>query len=151
MAMLLRRFVPLTVLTSLLLAGCTTSGPTSPVTRDIVAARALWHRSALRNYAFTSTLSCFCAPDYSAAMRVTVQNGLVTAITSAATGASLPVFYRQPIDSIFANLERQAAERPELLSAQFDATYGYPVHVEFGSLTADAGYSVDIRDLQPRP
>ncbi len=84
-------------------------------------------------------------------MNVTVQNGVVTAITNAATGAPQPLNIRQPIDTIFANLERQAAESPTLLTAQFDATYGYPVHAVFGSLAADAGYTVDLSKLRPLP
>ena len=84
-------------------------------------------------------------------MTVTVQNGVVSAITNAATGAPQPLNIRQPIDSIFANLERQAAESPALLSAQFDATYGYPVQAMFGSLAADAGYSVSLSKLRPLP
>ena len=139
------------LLTASLLAGCGNASPTSPVARDVAAARAVWQRAGLRSYVVTSSLSCFCAPEYSAAMTVTVQNGVVSAITNAATGAPQPLNIRQPIDSIFANLERQAAERPALLSAQFDATYGYPVQAMFGSLAADAGYSVSLSKLRPLP
>ena len=145
------RIAAVTLLTSSLLAGCGSSSPTSPVARDVVAARALWQRAGLRNYVFTSSLSCFCAPDYAAPMSVTVHNGVVTAITNAATGAPQPLSIRQPIDSIFANLERQAVENPTLLTAQFDPTYGYPVHAEFGSLAADAGYVLDLSKLRPLP
>jgi Family of unknown function (DUF6174) len=133
------------------LAGCGVSSPTSPVGRDVAAARAVWQRAGLRSYVITSSLSCFCAPEYSAAMTVTVHNGVVTAITNTASGAPQPLNIRQPVDSIFANLARQAAESPALLSAQFDAAYGYPVHAMFGSLAADAGYSVSLSELRPLP
>ncbi len=145
-----RRVAGLTFLMGALIAGCAGS-PTSPVTRDVAAARAQWQRSGIRNYEFVSALSCFCAPDYTAAMKVTVQNGLVTAISNAATGAPIPVSYRQPVDSIFANLERQAANDPSLLTAQFDPTYGFPTQASFGSLAADAGYSITLANLRPLP
>jgi hypothetical protein len=146
-----RQFAGLAMLSGSLLMGCGGSSPTSPVVRDVAAARAKWQRAGIRNYEFVSTLSCFCAPDYTAAMKVTVQNGLVTAIANASTGATVPVSYRQPIDSIFANLERQAADNPSLLTVQFDPTYGYPVQAEFGSLAADAGYAVYLANLRPLP
>ena len=151
MAVSVRRFSLLGLLTGSLVLGCSNATPTSPVANDVAAARVLWQRAALTRYAFTSTLSCFCAPDYSAAMRVVVLNGLVSSITAAATGVSVPVTYRQPIDSIFVNLARQAAENPSMLTVQFDATLGYPVYAEFRSLAADAGYTVDISNLQPLP
>ena len=146
-----RRFSGLALLMGALASGCTASSPTSPVTRDVASARAQWQRTGIRNYEFVSALSCFCAPDYTAPMRVTVQNGLVTAIANAVTGATMPVSYRQPIDSIFANLSRQATDNPSLLTVQFDPTYGYPVQATFGSLAADAGYSITVSNLRALP
>ena len=150
MALRIRRFAALALLAGSLVAGCS-SGPTSPATRDIVAARAVWQRAGLRSYVFASNLSCFCSPEYSADMTVTVRNGAVTQVVNAATGVAQPVSYRQPIDSIFANLMRQASDDPSLLTVQFDPTYGYPVHAEFGSLAADAGYVIRLSGLRPLP
>ena len=148
MSLPLRPTAAFILLTSSLVAGCTGSGPTSPVARDIVAAQALWQRAGLDSYTVTSSLSCFCAPEYTAALTVTVRNGIVTGITNAATGAVQPVNFRQPIDSIFANLTRQAADDPAHLTVRFDPTYGYPVHAEFGSVAADAGYAIDLSNLR---
>jgi Family of unknown function (DUF6174) len=131
--------------------GCSVGDPTSPVERDVVAAHQRWQRSALANYTFVSAIDCFCTPEYTAPMSVTVRNGVVTAVTSVASGASQPLNSRQPIDSIFANLERQASENPSMLSAEFNATYGYPVRAAFGSLAADAGYVIYISALRPLP
>jgi hypothetical protein len=139
----------LSALMAALVTACTS--PTAPLTRDIRAAHARWQHASLRNYAFTSSLNCFCAPEYTAPMIVTVQSGVVTSIISASTGTAQLLTARQSVDSIFANLERQAAESPALLTVQFDATYGYPTHADFGSLLADAGYSVSISDLRALP
>jgi hypothetical protein len=85
-------------------------------------------------------------------MRVTVQDGVVTGVADSATGAVRPVVtFRQPVDSIFAALERAAAANPTLLTLEFDPTNGYPTRAQVGSLAADAGYAITISSLRPLP
>lgn len=70
MARSVRHVLLLRLLTTSLVVGCKNSAPTRPVANDVAAARVRWQRSAITRYVFTSSLTCFCASENTAAMRV---------------------------------------------------------------------------------
>jgi Family of unknown function (DUF6174) len=122
-----------------LLAGaCSLSGPTEPE-RAFDSARRKWQEARLTSYSFKSALSCYCPVEYLGPHTVTVRNGQVTAIVDRRTGEQRPTSYRQPIDSLFAFIELQLRERPDLVEATYDAQYGYPRSLKWGTPANDAG------------
>ena len=135
--MRLNRF-RLAPLVPLLAAACSSSGPTEPE-RALDIARQRWRDARLTSYSFKSSLSCYCPIEYLGPHTVTVRNGQVTAVVDRRTGAQRPTDYRQPIDSIFAFIELQLRERPDLLEATYDAQYGYPRSLKWGTPANDAG------------
>jgi hypothetical protein len=141
-----------TLCAALFAAACSSSATTGPdVALDISSARSKWQRAGLRRYVFTSSRACFCDPAYGATLRATVLDGAVIDVTDSATGEARPVTFREPVDSIFATLEREAAFDPSLLRVEFDPTYGYPTRAKVGSLADDAGYTITISSLKPLP
>lgn len=142
------RMLP-SALTLAAMLGCAHTGPTDPVRMEVEAAWKKWRQAGLANYRYVSSVDCYCAPEYTRPMVVTVTNGQVTSVADSATGAAQPVSIRQPVDSMFANLFRVTGGDPSQVDALFDATYGYPVRVSVGSLAADAGYVVYVSSLQP--
>ena len=143
--MRLNRF-RLAPLVPLLAAACSSSGPTEPE-RALDIARQRWRDARLTSYSFKSSLSCYCPIEYLGPHTVTVRNGQVTAIVDRRTGEQRPTSYRQPIDSLFAFIERKLRERPELLEVTYAPLYGYPRLLKSGSLAADAGSTSEVDSL----
>jgi Family of unknown function (DUF6174) len=133
-------------LVPLLAAACSSSGSTEPE-RSFDLARQKWQKAQLTSYSFKSTLSCYCAIDYLGPHTVTVRNGQVTAVVDRRTGEQRPTSYRQPIDSLFAFIELQVRERPDLVEATYDAQYGYPRSLKWGTPANDAGGYITVDSL----
>ena len=93
---------------------------------ELSAAKERWQRAGLTNYSFTSSVTCFCRDEYIVPMRVTVRHGQVTDVVDIRTGASRPLPYRQPVDSIFGLVRVEIRERPERLTVSYDRTLGFP-------------------------
>lgn len=117
-------------------SACSTS---TPYEEEFASALARWHRTGLTKYRFKSTQSCFCTVDYTAAMTVTVRSGLVVSVVDRATGASRPLEFRQPIDSVFAMVRQELIARPSRLEVEYDPALGYPRRLKYGTPENDAG------------
>ena len=122
-----------------------------PKALRIANAEAKWKSVGVTSYSFTSTIGCYCLDTYTGAMMVTVTQGRVTSIVDVRTGASRPLSYRQPIDSLFALLKTELLERPELLTATFDDKLGFPNRISFGDQALDAGGVITIADVVTIP
>jgi Family of unknown function (DUF6174) len=79
---------------------------------------------------------------------VTVIGGRVSAVTNKATGAAVPLAYREPIDSVFVFLRREQTTRPENLTVTFDAELGYPRSIKYGTPENDGGGYITISNLR---
>ena len=152
MTLLRRAVFSLSVLLSSLLVGCATD-PTSPVWASIElgAAKERWQRAGLTNYSFISSVSCFCSREYVAPMRVTVRQGQVTDVVDIGTGASRPLTYRQPVESIFGLVQVEIRERPERLEVSYDRTLGFPRTLTTGTPENDAGGRITIDSVRAIP
>ena len=136
-----------------LFTACAKEDPTAflPQTLRIAAAEARWRAGGLKHYSFNSTVACYCIEGYSAPKRVTVRNGLVTSVVDRSTGASHPVAWRQPIDSLFVLARREAISLPSLLEVTFDSRLGYPRRLSYGQQAIDAGGVITIDSLRADP
>lgn len=136
-----------------LVSACAKEEPTTflPHTLRIAGAEARWRDTGLKNYSFNSTVMCFCFGDFSDPKRVTVRNGIVTAVVDRRSGRSHPLAWRQPIDSLFARARREAITLPARLQVNFDARLGYPRRLSYGEQALDAGATITIDSLQADP
>lgn len=136
MPMLNRSASALIVLLSLSGSACSSS---TDAERDFEAAFARWHRAGLVNYAFKSTLLCFCGPDITVPMTVTVRNGVVVSVVDRGTGAPKPLTYRSSIDSLFSKVSEEIRLRPGRLQVTYDPALGFPRSLTYGTPENDGG------------
>ncbi len=140
------------LLLGLSLAACATE-PTGSLehTLRIEGAEDRWRAAHLTNYSFNSTVYCFCLDEFVGTKRVTVREGRVISVVDARTGVLNPVTWRQPIDSLFALVRREALANPELLDVSFDGRLGFPRRISYGDQPVDAGGIITIDDVRPNP
>lgn len=134
------------------LAACS-SDPISPNVEALTlgAAQARWKSAGLASYRFVSHASCECLIQYAGPLLVTVRQGRVTEVVDVATGAARPVAYRQPVDSIFALIRTEIAERPEQLQVTYDHSLGFPRMLVYGNRERDGGGDITMDNVQVIP
>ncbi|MES3035215.1 MAG: DUF6174 domain-containing protein [Gemmatimonadota bacterium] len=147
-----RSFLVCQVLFSLSLPGCA-SDPTGALSQTlrVEGAQDRWRGAGLRSYSFNSTVYCFCPDEYVGTKRVTVRNGLVTAVVDVRTGASNPLSWRQPVDSLFALVRREAIRLPAFLDVSYDDRLGFPRRISYGEQAIDDGGTITIDSLRADP
>jgi Family of unknown function (DUF6174) len=147
-----RTFLAAILLLGLALIGCS-NAPTSPVWASIALSKAQsqWRGAGLSSYQFRSSVSCFCGDEYRGPLRVTVRQGRVTAVVDIATGASRPLTYRQPVDSVFGLVRTEIAERPNRLQVTYDPSLGFPKTLTYGTPENDGGGYITIDSVQAIP
>ena len=77
---------------------------------------------------------------------VSVRRGRVVDVRDIDTGVRRPLSYRQPIDSLFALLRREAAS-PWSVEVEFDERLGYPRRISYGRQEVDGGGIIAIERL----
>ena len=123
----------------LLCSGASACSSSTDAERDFEAAYARWHRAGLVNYAFKSTVQCFCVPGYTNPMTVTVRNGIVVSVVDRMTGAPKPLTYRTSIDSLFSQTAEEIRIRPGRLAVTYDPALGFPRSLTYGTPENDGG------------
>jgi hypothetical protein len=117
--------------------------PMGPVrSADLERARQRWSAARPAEYAYTLRRSCFCGPEVTRPVQITVRNGTVVELRYADTGVLVdprwaPLF--PSIDGLFAIIDDAIARRAERLDLEFEATLGYPLEI-------DIDYSTRIAD-----
>ena len=109
---------------------------------DLERARQRWRAARPAEYAYTLRRSCFCGPEVTRPVQITVRNGTVVELRYADTGVLVdarwtPLF--PSIDGLFTIIDDAIARRAERLDLTFDLTLGYPVEI-------DIDYSTRIAD-----
>jgi len=149
------------VATGLVALACDSSRIAAPhALNQLARAEALWHARSFADYRYEIRTLCFCPPEITTWVRVTVAGGVVVAAEQVDPNP-LPVTilsYWQPIDSVFARLRRTitdpgSRESYESITAEYDVTLGYPVQVDYRAkpFIADGGSSHELRNVLPYP
>lgn len=144
----------------MLLAACGSDSVAGP--RDLAtlaAAEARWQSRPFADYTYEIRTHCFCIVEVVQWVRVTVQDGQVVAAVPVEPDG-LPITntsYWEPIDSLFADL-RARMEKPSThsyasITANYDATLGFPVSIDYRAqpTIADADRSIEVRNVAPYP
>ncbi len=108
------------------LAAC--ADPAAPGT--LQSNRTKWEAVGPASYTYRLQVTCFCVAEYVQPVHITVQDGAVTAVTSATTGDALPpneaALFQITIDSLFNWVATAAGGAADAVTAEYDATLGYP-------------------------
>lgn len=139
---------------------CSSSGIVGP---DDLArfgeAKARWDARPFEDYSFEIRTFCFCPPEIGQWAQVTVRSGVVVSAVAVDPNPPYPITtiqWWQPIDSLFANLQR-AMSTGALSSAyarivvEYDPELGFPRAVEYVEKpnVADAAATITVRNVVP--
>jgi hypothetical protein len=121
---------------------------TETLAGQTAAAKAHWQAARPGKYSFVASRICECAGDAAGPVLVTVQNTSIVSVTRVDTGAGVDPTLWFHIDALFALIDTELSERPELLEVTYDVTLGYPSRVAYGHREVDGGAVIDISAFQ---
>jgi hypothetical protein len=110
----------------------------------------LWRSKAPPAYTFIHERGCYCPRDYTAPVRVVVENGQVTSARFA-DGADAPSERVVTIDDLHRDIDRWLDRQPAHFEAEFDETWGYPrsAQVDESRSIADDEYMLSVTCFAP--
>jgi hypothetical protein len=130
-----------------------TPGPaptgSSPSDSSLAANQARWSAAGIQSYRYRFRWGCFCVPDFTRVVDITVIHGAVVSVVDAATGIKLDdqsaARYRT-IDGLF-DFVRESMDYPaDYINVAFNSSLGYPLaaNVDYVAGLADdeMGFSV---------
>ncbi|BAY65230.1 hypothetical protein NIES22_53330 [Calothrix brevissima NIES-22] len=120
--------------------------------KQLTANRQLWKKQNIRNYRYTFSRSCFCAPKASGPISVTVRKGRSISLTDA-TGKPVERELFQQYDTVpklFNIIEDAIAKKASNLTVQYDPKLGYPtqINIDYNSQIADEEIYLTVENLQ---
>jgi Family of unknown function (DUF6174) len=133
--------------------GCMTNQSANDRARsELARQRALFEQAGLTSYVVTEQQSCFCAPDTTAAMRVTVTSGSVASVTYVSDGTAVPQNVRagvKTVAEVFDLIEQQLSDDHRSITVTYDPALHYPTEMESVVPDAlDSGLNISLSALQ---
>ena len=98
--------------------------------RDMENAMFRWYQYGLESYEFVYRLQCFCQPDETAPVRITVEAGQVTSVVDVATGQVRTGNYNT-VQGMFGWISQRLDRNPEYVSLEFNPETGFPTKAQF--------------------
>ncbi|MBD2489561.1 DUF6174 domain-containing protein [Aulosira sp. FACHB-615] len=118
--------------------------------KQLIINEKLWNRQDIKNYRYTVTNNCFCAPEFRGPSIIEVRNGITVSITNAATGQAVNPSLLKPYSTVprLFNLIRNAIRESSELTVTYNPQRGYPTQINIGNLAADAGIFTTISNFE---
>ena len=132
------------------IANCRTFG-TDPED-GLAAARARWAERAPAAYVITIMRRCECLREMAGPVTIAVRNGIVESREYLESGAAVTPQYAAlfpTVEGLFSLIGDGLRDDSRPLSAQYDATLGYPIRFAIGDPAADAPLYI-VSEFQPR-
>jgi hypothetical protein len=135
---------------------CSITEPSSRATEqvELTRNRQRWAAAGIHDYAFDYQLLCFCAPESTAPVRITVRQDAVVAVVRQGDGFPAGTGNGWPrVDALFDDVERRLDQHAARVTVDYDPTYGYPraIVVDVAAMAADDEYSHTAANLRPLP
>lgn len=123
-----------------------------------------WQARKLQNYTFTLQRSCFCLPEYTTPMTITVNNGkIVSAVAeslmveikddgSETTPKMVDVSDRaMTVDQLFNEIKQAIDNKAASVNVKYDARWGYPrsIYIDLDTRMADEEIALTSTALKP--
>ena len=145
------RRLPITRLVALAVSfGAALAGCSHPAQSSVDHNRALWSGQRPAKYQFTFRWSCFCAPEYTEPVKITVDNGQVTQVVPVTAGMPISKTsdYRT-IDGLFELIQAAVDRNADEIKATFDPTRGFPsnVSIDYQKQASDEEMAFTAQDL----
>jgi len=132
--------------------GCVTSPDEAG---DLAGQRRKWASHNIRDYTVQSKLGCFCIPDATEPVTLTVRGGALTAVTRVSDGAPVDrsrwtgVYFT--VDEMFALIADARSRGAFQVRVSYDPALGYPtqVYLDQAAGIADDERTLDLSGLTP--
>jgi hypothetical protein len=146
------RAIARVALVSALAAGCQTHAASCPDDPTVSSARASWTARHIADYRFVWQQSCFCAPDATQPVTVTVRHGEIVSATDR-SGAAVSDEIRKNVMTIDALYQHADAARCTAAEVRVVARDGVPtsVFIDPNRRAADEEFRVTISDFSTNP
>ncbi len=120
---------------ALAIGGPACSGPLAPEEREFERNLVKWRAAKVEYYSYRLQRSCFCGPDTTRPVLITVQAGIVIGGVDPVTFEPIdpPPDGFPTIDDLFEEI-REAIATADALDASYDGTLGYPLSVSIDYL-----------------
>lgn len=146
----MKNLLRLDVLSLVLVAGCLAACGSPAKSR-----RALWDEKGPASYQYTLRWSCFCGPDFTDPMRITVRDGAITSAVDVETGMPVDPATRRPltIEGLFDVIEDAYRKNAAKVDVTYDPTDGHPVsaNIDYDQRVIDEELGFRTEDLQRQP
>ncbi len=116
-----------------------------------------WQSGKLKNYAYTQTISCFCA--HSSPYKIVVKNSAISSATNN-KGESLNTTVAaahnfsgiKTIEQQFESIKTSLQKKPAEVKIKYNTQYGYPesVYIDFVKNMADEEMSFSVSDFKAK-
>ncbi len=153
---LARRLLDATLL-ALAVMSCSITDPSSrsEAERDLSRNRERWASSGIHDYEFDYQMSCFCGPEATKPVHITVRQDAVASVVRNDDGLSVGTNYAgwPSVDGLFADIRARLDQGVDRITVDYDPTYGYPrsIVVDVAAMAADDEYSRTAGNLRPLP
>lgn len=124
--------------------------------RELEANRELWESEGPASYVFDYRVVCYCPPEITRAVTITVDDGEVVGATYVDSGEPVDPFSPgdyPTVGDLFDEIESALAEDPYSIRAEYDPQLGYPtdVFVDFEENTADEEWGFVVNRFTSSP
>lgn len=151
-----RLFVAIAVATLPAFSGC--NGPSEPSSEQQLLSenRARFRAGVGTSYSYDYRNVCFCGPDTTREVRVSVRDRVRVSVTAVENGALVP---RErwneflTVEEVFDTIQHAIDEGAASVRVSYDADFGYPkdVFIDFDERLADEERGFILDDLVPAP
>jgi hypothetical protein len=132
------------------------SDPAGPLDarRALERSERAWHDQGITSYTYLVEHTCFCVPEVTRPMHVTVQGGTVTAATYGDTGEPVPAEVARvapTVDQLFQVIGDAITRNAYRVRATYDPALSYPtsIDIDYDARTADDEQSYTASGLAP--
>ena len=134
--------------------GTTPTAQSSNAAQQLQHNKQLWAKQKIFNYRYSLRRSCFCLPEVTQPVEITVRNGKVTSLIGVNSRKPVNREYFTKYDSItklFEVIQDAIAKKAHRLSVTYHPTLGYPtqIDIDYNKQMADEELSLTLENLQP--
>lgn len=140
-----------------ILSGCSITGTSARTTeeRELTRNRQRWASAGVHDYEFDFQRTCFCLPESTNQVRITVRQDAIASVVRVSDGqpAGTSNIVWPRVDELFAEVQKTLEQGAERLEVTYDPTYGYPrsIVVDRELMAVDGGYALTSGNLRRLP
>lgn len=129
---------------------------TTDIARRLQAAETKWQETRPDAYTYTLQRGCFCMPEITKPMEISVNQDTISNVNVLPEGTPLADEFKNfalTVDSLFQTIHEAIDQKAATLDVKYDQVYGFPTHIyiDRDKMMADEELSLDASDFTPEP